>query len=306
MSYPYLIQGANITVVIDNKPYTISKTHITYNKVLEAIKAGDWEAVKDAIEPKKIFYKFSNGVVKIEDGQFFWKGQLMHNALTTRMIEMLKEDFPIDPLINFMSNLMSNPSKRAVDELYGFLEKNNLPITPDGHFLAYKRVRNDYKDCHSGTMDNSVGSIVEMERNQVDDDKDRTCSAGLHFCSHEYLKSFGGERTVILKINPRDVVSIPSDYNDSKGRCCRYEVIGEVEHTPDESVEFNKPVQSNANSVKVKGPKEGTSDFYRGYTDGYKNNDYIGGNYPDYDDGYNKGDQDALDGVPERYRYVGE
>jgi hypothetical protein len=78
---------------------------------------------------------------------------------------------------------MENPSYRAVNELYGFLEKNRLPITPDGHFLAYKKVRDDYKDIHSGTMDNSVGKIVEMERNQVNDDKNQTCSSGLHFCS---------------------------------------------------------------------------------------------------------------------------
>jgi hypothetical protein len=32
---------------------------------------------------------------------------------------------------------------------------------------------------------------------------------------------------MILKINPRDVVAIPADYNNTKGRCCRYEVIGE-------------------------------------------------------------------------------
>jgi hypothetical protein len=141
---------------------------------------------------------------------------------------------------------MSNPSKRAVDELYGFLEKNNLPITPDGHFLAYKKVRDDYTDVHSGTMDNGVGQIVEMERNEVDDNKDRTCSTGLHFCSQNYLNHFGGERIVIVKINPRDVVSIPSDYNDSKGRACRYEVIGELGVNPEDA--FDKPVQENANN----------------------------------------------------------
>lgn len=32
---------------------------------------------------------------------------------------------------------------------------------------------------------------------------------------------------MILKINPADVVAIPADYNNTKGRTCRYEVIGE-------------------------------------------------------------------------------
>ena len=63
------------------------------------------------------------------------------------------------------------------------------------------------------------------------------------------FRSFSGERVMILKINPRDVVSIPTDYNDSTGRCCRYEVIGEVGVNPEDEVEFNSAVQDNANSV---------------------------------------------------------
>jgi len=174
----------------------------------------------------------------------FWKGKEFHNALSTRMIGMLQEGLPVEPLVLFMENLMSNPSKRSVTELYGFLEKNNLPITSDGHFLAYKKVRKDFKDCNTGTMDNSVGQVVSMERNEVDDDQNRTCSTGLHFCSQNYLNHFGGERTVIVKINPRDVVSIPTDYDNSKGRASRYEVIGELGVHPDDA--FKEPVQDAA------------------------------------------------------------
>jgi hypothetical protein len=246
MSLPYLIQGSNIVVVINNQPHTISKTHITYQKVLDAIKANDWATVQDVIEPKKVVINYGAGNVEVQGDELFWKGRPMHNALTTRMIAMLQEGFPVEPLVLFMENLMSNPSKRAVDELYGFLEKNNLPITPDGHFLAYKKVRENYMDCHSGTFNNSIGMICEMERNQVDDDKDRTCSTGLHFCSQEYLNHFGGEHTMILKINPRDVVSIPSDYNNSKGRCSRYEVIGELGVNPEDA--FTAAVQAGANT----------------------------------------------------------
>ncbi len=244
MSYPFIIQGNNVVVVIDNKPHTISKTHITYQKVVDAIKAGDWETVKDTIEPKKIVLEYGKGNVEVQGDKLFWKGKEFHNALSARMIQMLQDGFPVEPLVNFMENLMQNPSYRSVQELYGFLEKNNLPITSDGHFLAYKKVRKDYKDCHSGTMDNSIGKIVEMERHEVDDNANNTCSNGLHFCSKEYLNHFGGERTVIVKINPKDVVSIPTDYDFSKGRACRYEVIGELGVHPDDA--FKEPVQDAA------------------------------------------------------------
>jgi hypothetical protein len=248
MSYPYIIQGKNITVVIDNVPHTISNTHITYQKVLDAIKAEDWTQVRDIIEPRKVVLNYGQGNVSIQGEKMFWRGREFHNAMSRRMVQMLQEGFSIEPLVNFMDNLMQNPSYRSVNELYGFLEKNNLPITPDGHFLAYKRVREDYRDVHSGTMDNSVGKVVEMPRNEVDDNANNTCSSGLHFCSQEYLSSFGGDRTVIVKINPADVVSIPTDYNNSKGRACRYEVIGEVGvRQEDEDQDFTAPVQENAN-----------------------------------------------------------
>jgi len=247
MAYPYIIQGSNIVVVIGNKSYTVSKTHLTYQKVLDAIKAQDWEAVKAVVDPKKVVLNYGKGNVSVQGETLYWKGEQLNGGLAVRMIQMLQDGFPIEPMVAFMENLFTNPSKRAVTELYGFLEKNNLPITPDGHFLAYKKVRKDFLDIHSGTMDNSVGKVLEMERNAVDDDKDRTCSTGLHFCGMSYLPHFGGgdSRTVIVKINPRDVVSIPSDYNDAKGRACRYEVIGELGVNPEDA--FTAPVQVDAN-----------------------------------------------------------
>lgn len=274
MSFPYIVQGSNITVVIGTTPHTVSKSHIAYNKLLNAIKAGDWETVQDIIEPKKAVINFGQGNIEIEGDKIFWKGREMHNALTKRMVAMIQEDFPVEPLVAFMENLMENPSKRAVNELYGFLEKNTLPITSDGCFLAYKKVRADYLDCHSGTvlnkpaaymtdedtaaLEEAVGknsevtvavedgvTVVSMERNLVDDDQNRTCSTGLHFCSQDYLNSFGGERIVILKINPRDVVSIPNDYNDSKGRCARYEIVDEIDKDKADEA-FAKSVQEAA------------------------------------------------------------
>ncbi len=307
MSYPFLIQGDNVVVVIDNKPHTINKTHITYSKVVDAIKAGDWDAVKDAIEPKKIVLNYGKGNVSIQGETLFWKGVELHTTLAVKMIDMLKEGFPIEPMVMFMDNLYQNPSKRAVDELYGFLEKGNLPITPDGHFLAYKKVRANYMDVHSGTMDNSVGKVVEMERYNVDDNKDNTCSTGLHFCSKDYLNSFGGERTVIVKINPRDVVSIPSDYNATKGRACRYEVVGEIDQDKADQA-FTRSVQSNSTNYD-KPMKTGSSQFYRGYTAGWRNEYNVSGElygkeYTDYSEGYAKGSQDRMWGNQERYRYV--
>lgn len=245
MAYPYIIQGSQVTVVINSKPHVVSKSHPMFQRVVDAIKTNDWETVDNIIDPKKVVIDYGNGSISVQGDTLYWKGEEFHNSLARRMIQMLQDGFDIKPMVAFMENLMTNPSKRAVTELYGFLEKNSLPITPDGCFLAYKKIRQDYTDCYTGKMNNSVGQVVEMERNKVDDDQNRTCSTGLHFCSRDYLREFRGDRIVIVKINPRDVVSIPTDYNDSKGRACRYEVVDEIDKDKADEA-FAKSVQEAA------------------------------------------------------------
>lgn len=351
--YPFILQGSNLSIFIDGVLHQFGADHVSYNAIIDAIKEGDQEKVKTLVDAKKAIEKFSSGNVTIEGDTVMWRGQVMHGALTERMIRMFKEGFDISPLVNFMERLMKNPSKRAVDEAYGFFEACDLPITPDGYFLAFKKVNDRYYDVHSNTVCNKpahlmdmaehvqfgVGQIcgkknevtvqvvdgatvVSMPRNMVDDDRDNTCSEGLHFCSKSYLNNFGGSRIVVLKIDPADVVSIPSDYNNAKGRCSAYTVIDELKVDADKA--FTKPVHETANgsvkpvvaapTVDLSGPKKGSSDFYRGYSAGFKDQEEgdecddwdpeNNGWRRNYSEGYNKGWDDSYSGIAPRYEYV--
>ena len=231
-----------ITVMLSGVTHTINSDHANYAEIREALRTKDHETVEKLINVAASVVNFVKGRVRIVNEQVFYGDFEVKGSIVQRIIAMMREGFDADPMIKFLENLMSNPSKRAVDELYGFLEATALPITEDGCFLAYKKVRDDYRDFYTGTMNNSIGTMLEMPRNQVDEDKDTTCSYGLHFCSLSYLPYYhGGQgRVMIVKINPADVVAIPSDYNNAKGRACRYEVIGQHESEIDEA--FNKPV----------------------------------------------------------------
>jgi hypothetical protein len=134
----------------------------------------------------------------------------------------------VKPLERFWDNLSKNPSKESRDELFLFLEHNHVPLTEDGHFIAYKGVNNDYTDRHSGEYDNSPGKKVSMKRSDVDNDRSITCSRGLHVASFHYAKhEYGGDRLIMIKVNPKDVVSVPNDYNNQKMRCCEYRSLGD-------------------------------------------------------------------------------
>lgn len=240
--YAYVIKDDKIVVQKGGKPITVlkNKNESFFNTVLTALRNNDKSAIDRLLDKGTAIQDMSKGAVRVKDGEVYMamrelSGETIEikvdNSLTKRLVRMLEEGFTnIDPMINFMSNLSQNPSSHSVQELYEFLEVNELPLTEDGHFLAYKVVRNNFTDCHTGSMDNSVGKVVTMARASVDDNRNRTCSAGLHFCSIEYVPAFHsrGNKIVSVKVNPRDVVSIPTDYNNAKARCCRYEVVEDI------------------------------------------------------------------------------
>lgn len=229
MSYPFIIKDSFISVFIDGVPQNIDRTHPNFDRIREAIKAQDWETVRTSVDIPKTIVSQSSGKVTIRDGNVYYHDMVLHGSITKRIIQMIGEGFNVSHMLLFIENLVQNPAKQAQDELYDFLDAGNCPITDDGHFLAYKKVRGDYTDCYSGKFDNSIGTVVEMDRDSCDPNRNQTCSTGLHFCSFDYLSQFGGERVMIVKVNPKDVTSIPSDYDNAKGRCCRYEVIGEYD-----------------------------------------------------------------------------
>jgi len=245
-----IITSQSATVIVEGKPYTVAKEHKRFKELIAAYKTGDVKRVKAVIDKLNEIREWGNDKnVKVIGGVVYYKGEHMENAITNRIADWIGHDLDPQPMINFLERILANPSYQSREELLLFLEHNNLPIQEDGSFLAYKVVRKDYLDKHSGTFDNSVGQTVEMDRGEVDDRRQNTCSAGLHFCSREYIPHFshGESRLMLLSIDPADVVSIPNDYNNSKGRCCRYKVIDEVTETQ----EFNSPLHTGKYTIQV-------------------------------------------------------
>jgi hypothetical protein len=181
------------------------------------------------------YEEYSDLVVKI-DGKTIDK---LPKSIERRIVATMKETnndsvkFNFKIFGKFLSRLYQNPSFTVVNQLYRFMEHNNLPITQNGTFLAYKKVDYDYKDLHSHTIDNSIGQIPSLTRNLVEDNPDITCSAGLHVCSKDYLPYYGSNtplvnRVMVVEVDPVDVESVPRDYNNAKMRVCKYSVVDEL------------------------------------------------------------------------------
>lgn len=235
---PLIETRDGLSIFINGQMQEIPNTHPDFAEI-RTLALGNEPDAADKIDD--ILFRALNAVttavaaapqgsgVAIQNGTVTFNGEALHGSLVDRILRMVEEGFPVTPLVNFLTKLQGNPSFRVVNSLYDFLQVGGIPITEDGDFLAYKAIRSDWKDIHSGTMDNSIGKVLQIPRNKVDENANNTCSYGLHVCSWNYLPHFAHSngRVVVVKVNPADVVAIPADYNNTKMRTARYEVISE-------------------------------------------------------------------------------
>lgn len=270
MIQAHILTDNSLTVVISGKTFTMQNTHANFEAAKTALvedRSADLEALFDV---GKSVVNFTEGNVDVSEGEVFYRGEPVHGHVVERILSFMREGLPHKPLVAFLNKLMDNPSRRAVNELYSFLEHKQMPLTPDGNFLAYKSVRADWTDHHTGKFSNVVGSVLEMQRNAVCDDANIGCSYGFHAGSLEYAKSFGGgqARLLIVEIDPADVVSVPTDCNCQKLRTTRYKVVGEFQRPLNEAL--NDEYYDDGEEVDDEYADEYDDEYDSGYDAGYK------------------------------------
>ena len=223
----------SITFLLTGNSYTMRQDNPNWDTVIEKLNNEDYENLENlfSVKQKLQNYISDSNLVQIDDGGVKYKGKYIDNFLTKKIISFMNKNLPYKPLINFFEKVMQNPSKRAVDELYKFLEHGNMPILPNGNFVGYKAVDENWRDYHTGKYDNSVGNTLEMERNEVCDDANLGCSYGFHVGTIRYARGFGRHngRVILVEVNPADCVSVPHDCNNEKLRTCKYYVVKEFE-----------------------------------------------------------------------------
>ena len=259
----YVITENGIVLMLNGKHQQIPQDHLNYTKISNKLLSGDYEGLEDLMDARAAVRKWlgNNPRFRLNNDLLELDGRAFSDAITGKVLSMIDAGNNPGALINFLVKVRQNPSRIAQEELLLFCIANGFMIHEDGDILAYKSVQDSWMDMHSGTVFNKPAHLmteperlqyafgvqsrngvtvkvvngrttVSMERNAVDDNRDQVCSYGLHFAAHEYAQSFGSGvcHMLLLKLSPSDVVSIPSDYNNQKGRCAKYVVEAEIEN----------------------------------------------------------------------------
>jgi hypothetical protein len=179
-----------------------------------------------------------------KDGRILYRGIEQDGQMVDRILQQCRMGFDVTPSVMFFENCLANPGAtgpdgekiegyKVIEQLYSFLQAKQFPLTDDGCFLAYKNVQRaengdlwdgwTYKhDKQRGTFLYNPGCIAQEPREICCSDPSRACGRGLHAGNFSYISST--RPSVVVKVNPRDVVSVPT-HETCKLRSCRIQII---------------------------------------------------------------------------------
>lgn len=235
----------NIVVFIPGgSPMVAHSSHPYFDLIVQGARDGNPDVVNLFDLAQAADNKFREALserVSVKDGKVFIDGDEADSAITRQIVRFIEAG--IDswvPLVAFIENVLGNPNEHSREQLYTWLSNRDFAITEDGMLLGYKGVKPDgnggFESIHSGraivngvevtgNIPNQIGDVIEMPRSEVQFDPSVGCHTGLHVGTFEYAESFAQGALLLVEVNPRDVVSVPTDCDAQKMRTCRYQVV---------------------------------------------------------------------------------
>ena len=244
------------TVVLGGQPHQFDHTHPEYTGLCECVMAGDADEFVNLINTGTVIENWSDGNFEFRDGFLYYENEQVASQPTERIINMIKNSWDYKPMLAYLDRLYQNVSNRAVHESYTWCSNKGLPITDDGMLIGYKGVslysgedrfdnlgrpltEGDHVDKYTGTsFRNNIGDECSMNRRGVSDNCNDGCASGLHVGTYEYAENWAGTNgvVVLVKFDPADIVSVPTDCQYSKMRVSKYTVVSVAREQLEEEV----------------------------------------------------------------------
>lgn len=249
-----------LTVYAGQNVICVNGDHPHYDDLLTAALNGepveklvDLADLSGAVERR--FERLSERVT-VEHGRVYFDGDEVRSAITEHIVRCLNEPDAGDwrPLVLFMENIAANPNTHSREQAYDWLAAHDFTVTRDGKIVGYKGVhpgeggrwQSGFSGTalvngveHTGRIPQGVGDVVEMPRSRVAHNPSAACSTGLHVGTFEYAKAYAQGALLRVLVDPRDVVSVPTDAHGEKVRVCRYRIDAVIDAPETRAVAYD-------------------------------------------------------------------
>lgn len=264
-----------LSKAIDDFQMKQCSQHTFMDIAIQAALSDTTEALDEMTKTSKILSKH----LSIRNGHLYVDDKLVNRILEKHVLNIMHEydenketeDNWIS-LINFVEKLYSNQSDFVRNQFYGWLDyqtsHGKITLTRDGNLIAYKGIdvytakngKRYPRSFHSGhgfvngveysncQLPNNKGDVIEMPRDEVNADPNQGCHIGLHVGTWDYASEFGNGNTIIVEVDPADIVSVPNDCNFQKIRVAKYKVIDVAMKELDETV-FTKATKPDKSAI---------------------------------------------------------
>ncbi|WP_298962357.1 hypothetical protein [uncultured Methylobacterium sp.] len=242
VSVPHNISDLSITFFAQGRPFEVQKSNTNFDAIRNTLLGWD-ERERSVVDIDSLIRMADPAIeLKVASGnrltfagnQILYEGTALHNVWVDKILAFKDADENFDPIFRALEDLQLNPTPAARDRLPIFVERSKLGFLPDGRIAAFKGVKADFFDVHSGSVHYGVGKTVAMPRHECNANPDRTCTTGLHLGAIDYIKSHGygwgaDRRMLLCAFWPRHVVAVPTDYQGGKMRVEQLTVLDEVD-----------------------------------------------------------------------------
>lgn len=246
----------NVTVFVEGEGMLgAHSTHPNYAAIVEGARAGKVDVnLFDVAKTVGAHFRKLTERVTTCAGRLYLDGDEIANTLTAQVLRFIdegREDWR--PLLNFFERVQANPNAHSRAMLYDWLAAEDFAITEDGLIIGYKGVAKDGEGnlvsvnrgramvngiVHEGAIPNGLGDVVTMPRGEVTFDPANGCSRGLHVGTYTYARGWAQGALLEVLVDPRDVVSVPTDCGAQKMRTCRYKVVKLIDAPHTEAVVY--------------------------------------------------------------------
>lgn len=265
LNYKYTITPNSVSLFGGGQTLTARDSHPNFKKIVSFIMAGKHQEAEKLFSITEFVKTATDNKITVKNGGVYYLNTQLHNAVCNKILDFVAQGLDVNPWLKFLEKLLENPSKYIYNNLYSFMEQYKLSIDDNGDIYALKAVKHNLKSKWTDILVQYVVGQTYAEPRVLltDDQNDSYCGPGLWFGHEKFVFDYGSgnDHVLVVKVNPKDVIAIPSLSCYQKMAACAITPIldlGEISNAKDNftfSSNYVNKVNYDGKAIVTKGPK---------------------------------------------------